>query len=84
MEKLRSHTATFTSVSKDLNVSIQTIINVFDKYASDTRLQFEEVICIDEIYTNKLTSKKYSCVIMDFKTKQVINFYPYRLKFDLW
>ena len=83
LEKLRSHTATFTSVAKDLNVSIQTVINIFDNYACDTRLQFGEVICIDEIYTNKLTSKKYSCVIMDFKTKQVIDIYPSRLKFDL-
>ena len=83
LEKLRSHTSTFTSVSKDLNVSIQTVVNVFDNYVSDSRLNFGEVICIDEIYTNKLTSKKYSCVIMDFRTKQVIDIYPSRLKYDL-
>lgn len=83
LEKLRSHTATFTSVSKDLHTSIQTVINVFDKYVSDTRLSFGEVICIDEIYTNKLTNKKYSCIIMNFKTKQVIDVYPSRHKIDL-
>ena len=83
LEKLRSHTSTFTSVSKDLNVSIQTVVNVFDNYVSGTRLKLSEVICIDEIYTNKLTSKKYSCVVMDFKIKQVIDVYPSRLKFDL-
>ena len=83
LEKLRSHTSTFTSVAKDLNVSIQTVVNVFDNYVSGTRLKFSEVICIDEIYTNKLTSKKYSCVVMDFKIKQVIDVYPSRLKIDL-
>ena len=83
LEKLRSHTATFTSVSKDLHTSIQTVINVFDKYVSGTRLSFGEVICIDVIYTNKLTNKKYSCIIMDFKTKQVIDVYPSRHKIDL-
>ena len=83
LEKLRSHTSTFTSVAKDLNVSIQTVVNVFDNYVSGTRLKFSEVICIDEIYTNKLTSKKYSCVVMDFKIKQVIDVYPSRLKYDL-
>lgn len=83
LEKLRSHTATFTSVSKDLNVSIQTVVNVFDNYVNGTRLQFGEIICIDEIYTNKLTPKKYSCVVMDFKTKQVIDIYSSRLKQDL-
>ena len=44
----------------------------------------DEAICIDEIYTNKLTKKKYSCVIMNFKTKQVIDLYPSRLKYDLF
>lgn len=83
MEKLRRYTATFTSVAKDLNVSIQTIVNVFDNYASSSRLSLDEAICIDEIYTNKLTKKKYSCVIMSFKTKQVIDLYPSRLKYDL-
>ena len=83
MEKLKSHTSTFTSVAKDLNVSIQTVVNVFDNYASKSRLSLDEAICIDEIYTNKLTKKKYSCVIMNFKTKQVIDLYPSRLKYDL-
>ena len=83
LEKLRSHTSTFTSAAKDLNVSIQTVVNVFDNYVSGTRLKLSEVICIDEIYTNKLTSKKYSCVVMDFKIKQVIDVYPSRLKYDL-
>ena len=83
LEKLRSHTATFTSVAKDLNVSIQTVVNDFDNYINGSRLPFDEVICIDEIYTNKLTSKKYSCVVMNFKTKQVIDIYPSRLKYDL-
>ena len=84
MEKLRSHTATFTSVAKDFNVSTQTVVNVFDNYASSSRLPLDEAICIDEIYTNKLTKKKYSCVIMNFKTKQVIDLYPSRLKYDLF
>jgi transposase len=83
MEKLRSHTSTFTSVAKDFNVSVQTVVNVFDNYASSSRLPLDEAICIDEIYTNKLTKKKYSCVIMNFKTKQVIDLYPSRLKYDL-
>ena len=46
LEKLRSHTATFTSVSKDLNVSIQTVVNVFDNYINGSRLPFDEVICV--------------------------------------
>lgn len=83
LDKLRSHTTTFTDVSKDFNVSIQTVINVFDNYVSSSRLPYDEAICIDEIYTNKLTKRKYSCVIMNFKTKNVIDLYPSRIKLDL-
>ena len=83
LDKLRSHTATFTSVAIVLNVFIQTVVNVFDNYINGSKLPFDEVICIDEIYTNKLTSKKYRCVIMNFKTKQVIDIYPSHLKYNL-
>lgn len=84
LEKLKSHTATFSSVSRDLNVSIQTVINTFDKYINPQRLKLPKILSIDEIYTNKLTSKKYSCILMDFETKQIIEIYPSRLKFDLF
>ena len=83
LDKLRSHTSTFTSVAKDLNVSVQTVINVFDKYVQASRLPLSEVICMDELYTNKLTHRKYSCIILNFFTNNIIDIYPSRLKYDL-
>ncbi len=83
LEKLRSHTATFSSVAKDLNVSITTVINVFDKFVYPKRLKLPNVLCIDEIYTNKLTHRKYTCILMNFITKQVVDVYPTRLKREL-
>lgn len=83
LDKLRSHTSTFATVARDLNLSTNSVINIFDKYVMAPRLQFSEVICIDEIYTNKLTHKKYSCVIANFFTKQLIDVLPSRHKLDL-
>lgn len=83
LEKLRSHTSTFSSVARDLNLSIQSVINTFDKYVKASRLKLPVVLCIDEIYTNKLTHKKYSCILYDFLGRQLVDVYPSRLKLDL-
>ena len=84
LDKLKSHTATYSSVSHDLNVSIQLVINVFDKFVKPKPLGLSNVICIDEIYTNKLTSRKYCCVILNFFSGELINIFPSRLKNDLY
>ena len=83
LELLQSHTATFTSVARDLNISIPSAVNIFDNRVTITPEQYSEAICIDEIYTNKLTNRKYSCVIMNFFTKKIIEIYPTRLKIEL-
>src|SRR5574344_648890 len=83
LEKLRSHTSTFSSVARDLNLSCQSVINIFDKYVNACRLSLSKVICIDEIYTNRLTKKKYSCIVYDFINNKLIDVYPSRLKLDL-
>lgn len=83
LDKLKSHTATYSSVARDLNVSIQLVINVFDQFVKPKLLGLSNVICIDEIYTNKLTSRKYCCVILNFFTGDLINIFPSRLKMDL-
>lgn len=83
LEKLKSHTATYSSIARDLNISIQAVINIFDRYIHPTSPELSSVICMDEIYTNKLTSKKYCFVVMNFFTGELINIYPSRLKLDL-
>jgi len=83
LDKLHSHTATYSSVSRELNISIQTVINTFDKYVYPSRVKLPSIICIDEIYTNKLTNRKYSCIMMDFETGKLIDVLPTRLKLEL-
>jgi len=83
IDHLRNHTISFTQVANLYNTSITTIINKFDKYVNCSRLDLPEILCMDEIYTKKLTSKKYCCVMLDFRTKHLIDVLPSRHKIDL-
>jgi len=37
-------------------------------------------MCIDEIYTAWISSYKYACVLLDFKTNQIVDIIPTRHK----
>ena len=74
---------------KDLNVTARQVaknLNVSDTYVHDTFLQFVDlprlkltpVISIDEVHMHFNKSDLYSLVIMDFQTKQIIDFLPNR------
>ena len=56
LEALRSHTATFTSIAKQYKLTTQTVMNIFDNWVDCSRKKLPEIICIDEIYTNKLSN----------------------------
>ncbi len=83
VDKLKSHTATYSSVARDLNTSIQFVINTFDKIVHPVIPRLSNIICMDEIYTNRLTKRKYCFVMMDFNTGHLLNIFPSRLKIDL-
>ena len=83
LEYLKSHTSTFTNVAKELNISITSVMKIFDDLVFTAPVPYSEAICIDEIYTNRLTKRKYCCVIMDFFSKKIVEIYPSRLKLDL-
>ena len=81
LDALRSHTATFTSVARQYKLTTQTVINIFDTWVDCKRKALPSIICIDEIYTNKLSnSSKYAAVLLDFKTRQLVEVYSSRHK----
>ena len=84
LETLRSHTATFTSVAKQYKLTTQTVMNIFDNWVDCSRKKLPEIICIDEIYTNKLSNtSKYACVLLNFKTREIVEIYSSRHKSTL-
>ncbi len=82
LEKLRtSHS--FTSVAKECNISVNTVIRVFDKIQyPEADLENIEAIAIDEFKGNT-DGEKYNCIIADPKTKQVLDILPTRKYNDL-
>ena len=82
LEKLRtSHS--FTSVAKEYNISVNTVIRVFDKIQyPEADLENVEAIAIDEFKGNT-DGEKYNCIIADPKTKQVLDILPTRKYNDL-
>ena len=49
------------------------VIDIFDQAVDARRRSLPEVICIDEVYTNKMNKYKYACVLLDFKASKVID-----------
>ena len=84
LDYLRSHTETFSAAAKLFNLSTTSVINIFDNYVDMKALPLPNVICIDEIYTNRLCStSKYTCIIADFYTNSIVEMYRSRHKLYL-
>ena len=83
LEKLRSHTMTFTDVANELFLSTQTVVNIFDNYVDVRRQELPEIICFDEVYTSKKMDNKYAFVMVDFFLSQIIDIYSSRHKHKL-
>lgn len=73
----------FTSVAKEYNISVNTIIRLFDKLQyPKADLESVDVISIDEFKGNT-DGEKYNCIIADPKRKIVLDILPKRYKSDL-
>lgn len=83
LNSLRSHTATFTSVAEQFNLTKQSVMKIFDDYVDCKRKRLSKIISIDEFYTARISSTKYACTFLDFETKEIIEVYPSRHYFDL-
>ena len=64
----------FSSIAKRYDVSLNTVINIFDDYTKVMpRRQLPEYLCIDEKHFEGDTDGKYSVILSDFYTGEVID-----------
>ena len=56
---------TFSHIAIKRNVSIQTVIDIFESYVSFDRVPFGEVLCMDEFKNLKHSKGKYAFVMYD-------------------
>lgn len=80
LNSLKNNNLTYTEIARKYNVSIQKVVDIFDFHVDAKRKELPEVICIDEIYTAKISSYKYACVLLDFKTHKIVDIIPTRHK----
>ena len=75
IDKLRN-TTSFTQVSKDVNLSVSTVIRIFD-FISFGKPKLPEIIAIDEFKGNT-AGEKYNCIITDPANHRVLDILPAR------
>lgn len=78
LEDLKDFNETFTSVAKRHNVSPTSTASIFDAHVDIPRKPLPTHICVDEVFAFKSKESKYVCVILDYKTHEVIDVLPSR------
>ena len=76
LELLKEPKNTFKYIAQDSDLSITTIINIFDNLGRIKRLTFPNIVCIDEYHDPSTGSGKYNCIFIDFCTHEVIDILP--------
>lgn len=81
IEKL-SEVSSFTSVAKEVNLSVSTVIRIFDLVGTP-KVSMPTVLSIDEFKGNT-NGEKYQCIITDPVNKRILDILPMRYKHTLF
>jgi len=80
LHDLRDSTNTFKKLAEKYDVSPTYISNLFDKKVDIKRGVLPQVLCIDEIYSKKLSKYHYLCVLYSPQRKAIIDILESRRK----
>lgn len=84
LKMLKYNNETFESVARDLHISRQLVINIFDKYFNYTTPILPEILSFDEKHINKkLTDNAYIFIILDFLNIKIYDIVFSRHKYKL-
>ena len=84
LNELKESNATFASVARHNFISSTKVQEIFDLYVHIPRKSLPDVVCIDEVYALKDNHSKYVCLLLDFKSHELIDMLPERKKFSLF
>ena len=83
LNELKESNSTFSSVARHNYISPTKVQEIFDLYVRINRKSLPEIICIDEVYAMKDNHSKYVCLLLDFKSHELIDMLPDRKKYSL-
>ena len=72
LNALRDINSTFKRVATHFEVSPTFVTNLFDKKVSLNRLTLPDVICVDEVYSKKLSFHSYCFIVYSPQMKRII------------
>ena len=71
MKELKTKSS-FTDIASRANVSSQTVINIFEKYINCKWKHLPKILCIDEFKNLSFGKGKYSCLLLNYQTGEII------------
>lgn len=77
-----SDVCSFTSVAREVNLSVSTVIRVFDCVNYGKPRQLPQVVSIDEFKGNT-AGEKYQCILTDPLHHRILDILPTRYKYQL-
>ena len=80
---LKDMNKSFTDVAKEFNVSVQTVINIFDAKVDIPRQTLTQVLCVDEVYSKHCGYHKFCFVTYSPQLDKILDVLPSRNKEDL-
>lgn len=80
LEYLKDFNHTFSSAAKLYNISVQSVINIFDKHVIAYPKKLPRVLSIDEVHMKSNIKYPYACVLLDFETNKIVDIIESRHK----
>ena len=73
IQALKDLNATYKSIAEKFNVSPTYVSNIFDRKVDLTRLPLSKIICVDEVYSKRLSYHHYCFIIYSPRDRKIID-----------
>lgn len=73
LEDLKPYNSTFSSVARKYNVSVTSVMNLFDGHVQIPSGTVSEIMCWDEFYFSRHSKNKYAFIMLNFRNKAIID-----------
>ena len=73
LEDLKPYNSTFSSVARKYNVSVTSVMNLFDGHVQIPPGTVSEIMCWDEFYFSRHRKNKYAFIMLNFRNKAIID-----------